>query len=87
MMPYVLGGATVEALFALLEDRALAEKVALEHPCHWGDLRIRCIETGRIYANCDEAAQLLHVDRSTISVAIKQGRPVRSLGQIGRAHV
>ena len=79
-MPYVLGGATVEALFVLLEDRALAEQVAAEHPVSWGDRRIRCVETGRVYANCDEAAKLLHIHRSTISLAINQGRPVRSLG-------
>lgn len=79
-MPYVLGGFGVDALFALLEDRELAEQVAADHPVTWGDKRIRCVETGRIYRNRDEAARLHHIHRSTISLAMCKGRPVASLG-------
>mgnify|MGYP006269077753 CR=1 FL=1 len=79
-MPQVLGGFGVDALFMLLEDRELAEQVAAQHPVEWGDRRIRCIETGRIYANCGEAAEQLHVHRSTINLAMNQRRPVTSIG-------
>jgi hypothetical protein len=45
-----------------------------------GDYRIRCVETGRIYPSSSAAARELHVTQSTISLAMKQRRPVRSLG-------
>lgn len=78
-MPQVLGGFGADALFLLLEDRELAEEVARQCPSFWGDKRIRCIETGKIYPSCSAAAEHLHVDYSTISLAIKQRRPVRVL--------
>ena len=79
-MPQVLGGFGADALFLLLENRDLAEDVARQCPGYWGDKRIRCIETGRVYGSCSEAAEHLHVDYSTISLAIQQRRPVRVLG-------
>jgi hypothetical protein len=79
-MPQVLGGFGVDALFQLLEDRELAEEVCRQCPSHWGDKRIRCIETGRVWPSCSAAAEALHVDYTTISLAIKQRRPVRVLG-------
>ena len=79
-MPQVLGGFGADALFLLLEDRELAEDVARRCPGFWGDKRIRCIETGRIWPSCSAAADALHVDYTTISLAIKQQRPVRVLG-------
>jgi hypothetical protein len=79
-MPQVLGGFSIDALYALLEDRDLAEYLAVQYPVTWGDKRIRCIETGRVYANCGEAAKQLHVHRSTISLSICQRRPVATLG-------
>jgi hypothetical protein len=79
-MPQVLGGYGADALFLLLEDRDLAEEVCRQCPGFWGDKRIRCIETGRVYQSCSEAAEALHVDYTTISLAIKQRRPVRVLG-------
>lgn len=79
-IPQVLGGFGADALFQLLEDRELAEKVARQCPSFWGDKRIRCIETGRVWPSCSAAAEALHVDYTTISLAIKQRRPVRVLG-------
>jgi len=79
-MPQVLGGFGVDALFQLLEDRELAEEVCRQCPGFWGDKRIRCIETGRVWPSCSAAAEALHVDYTTISLAIKQRRPVRVLG-------
>jgi hypothetical protein len=79
-MPQVLGGFGADALFLLLEKRELAEEVARQCPGYWGDKRIRCIETGRIWPSCSAAADALHVDYTTISLAIKQRRPVTVLG-------
>jgi len=79
-MPQVLGGFGADALFLLLEHRDLSEQVARQCPGFWGDRRIRCIETGRVFRSCSAAAIALHVDYTTISLAIKQRRPVRVLG-------
>jgi len=79
-MPRVLGGCTADALFALLEDRELADSLAARYRAAMGDYRIRCVETGRIYPSSSAAARELHVTQSTISLAMKQRRPVRSLG-------
>jgi hypothetical protein len=74
------GGFSADALFLLLEDRDLAEAVALAHPRPMGDWRVRCIETGQIYASCNAAAKELHVSQACISLAIRQVRPVAALG-------
>jgi hypothetical protein len=79
-MPHILGGFDADALFALLEDRELADQVAAEHCATLGDWRVRCVETGRVYRNCGAAAREHHVHHSTISLAIREGRPVTSLG-------
>lgn len=79
-MPRILGGYSADALFLLLEDRDLAEQVATTWPMPLGDWRVRCVETGRVYSSCGEAARELHVDDSTINLAIRKGRPVTSLG-------
>jgi hypothetical protein len=79
-MPRILGGFDADTLYLLLEDRDLADAVAAEHGTTLGDWRVRCVETGRTYRNCSAAARELHVHRSTINLAIKQGRPVTSIG-------
>lgn len=79
-MPRVLGGYSADALYNLLEDRDLADSIAATYKATMGDWRIRCIETGRIYASCEAAARELHVTHSAISLAIRQRRPVRALG-------
>ena len=79
-MPRVLGGFSADALFLLLEDRELAEEVASKHPVPMGDWRIRCVENGRVWPSCSAAARELHVSQAAITLAIRQGRPVRVLG-------
>ena len=79
-MPRILGGFSVDALFALLEDRELAESIATRYRRPCGDWRIRCVETGRIYSSCGAAAAAHHVTQACISLAIRERRPVRALG-------
>jgi hypothetical protein len=79
-MPRVLGGFSADVLFALLEDRDLAEAVATAHPRPMGDWRVRCVETGQIFSSCAAAARELHVTQACISLAIRQARPVAALG-------
>jgi hypothetical protein len=79
-MPRVLGGFSADALFLLLEDRDLAESVAAAHPRPMGDWRVRCIETGQIWASCAAAAKELHVSQAAVSLAIRQHRQLTALG-------
>jgi hypothetical protein len=79
-MPQILGGFDVDALFALLEDRELAESVATRYRRPCGDWRVRCVETGRIYSSCGAAAAAHHVTQACISLAIREHRPVAALG-------
>jgi len=78
--PCVLGGFSADALFLLLEDRELAESVATRYRRPQGDWRVRCVETGRIYASCGAAAKAHHVTQACISLAIRKRRTVASLG-------
>jgi hypothetical protein len=78
--PQMLGGFTSDQLFALLEDRRLADAISERYPRPRGDWRIRCVETGQVWNSCIEAAAELHVSFSAISLAMRQGRPVRALG-------
>lgn len=78
--PDVLGGLTADGLFLLLEDRELADAVASRYRLRRNDYRVRCIETGRVYASCDAVAQSHHVSRSAVSLAIRRGRQVTSIG-------
>jgi hypothetical protein len=83
--PRVLGGFSADALFLLLEDRELAEAIAKQHPRPMGDWRIQCVETGRIWPSCGAAAQELHVSQAAISLAIRRGRQVVSIGMTFQA--
>jgi hypothetical protein len=78
--PDVLGGFDVDQLFTLLEDRDLANAVAVAYPCQRNDYRIRCIETGRIWPSASHAAKEFFVTPSAISCAIRERRPVTVLG-------
>jgi hypothetical protein len=78
--PDVLGGFGADRLFELLEDRELADAVAAAHPYQRTDYRIRCVETGRIWANATAAARELFISHSAIGLAIAEGRAVASLG-------
>lgn len=78
--PQVLGGFGVDALFALLEDRELAEQVAKRHPFIQGDWRVRCVETGRIWPSCSAVARHFHVSREAVGLSIRHGRRLAALG-------
>ena len=80
VMPRVLGGFSSDALFALLEDRDLADAIAAAHPRPMGDWRVRCVETGQIWPSCGAAARELHVSQAAVSLAIRQGRQLTALG-------
>jgi hypothetical protein len=45
-----------------------------------GDWRVRCIETGQVWASCAAAARELHVSQAAVSLAIRQGRQLTALG-------
>ena len=78
--PQVLGGFPADALFLLLEDRELAEHIAATWPRPLGDWRVRCVETGRIYRSCGAVAEAHHVTQACISLAIRRGVTVPTLG-------
>jgi hypothetical protein len=78
--PQALGGFDADRLFQLLEDRELAEEVASRFPRPRGDWRVRCVETGQVWPSAVAAAQELHVAQTTITLAMRQARPVRVLG-------
>jgi len=78
--PEILGGFSADALERLLEDRALAQRVAAAYPAPPGLRGVRCVETGRIWPSQQAAAQELFVTQQAISVSIRQRRSVPSLG-------
>ena len=80
LMPRVLGGFSADVLFLLLEDRELADAVAAAHPRPIGDWRVRCVETGQIWSSCGSAAAEFHMSQAALSMAIRRGRPVPTLG-------
>jgi hypothetical protein len=77
--PEVLGGFPADRLFQLLEDRELAESVAARFPRHFGDWSVRCVETGQVWRSAVAAGRELHVAPHTITLAIRQRRPVTVL--------
>jgi hypothetical protein len=79
-MPRILGGFSADVLFLLLEDRELADAVAAAHPRPIGDWRVRCVETGQVFANAGASAIEYHMSNAAISMAIRRRRPVPALG-------
>lgn len=79
-MPRVLGGFSADNLFALLEDRELADEIASRYSQPLGDWRVRCVETGEVFASCGAVAAAHHVTQACISLAIRQRRTVPALG-------
>lgn len=77
--PQALGGFSADQLFALLEDRELAEQVAARYPRPRGDWRVRCVETGQVWPSAVKAAAELHVSQAAIIIAMRRARPVRVL--------
>lgn len=79
-MPFIFGGIDAIRIFALIEDRKLAEEIAEEFRVNQRDFHVRCIETGKVWESCVHAAEELHVHKTTIPLAIREKRPVKSLG-------
>lgn len=78
--PEVLGGFGADALFLLLEDRALADDVAGRYQVSRGDFRVRCVETGRIWPNASAVAREFHLTPGAVSLAIRQRRRLKAVG-------
>lgn len=78
--PDVFGGIPADRLFLLLEDREMADGIAAAHPCGRADWRVRCVETGQVWASCRQAGEALNVHPSTITKALREGRPVPAVG-------
>jgi hypothetical protein len=78
--PQALGGFSADRLYGLLEDRELAQQVAARYPRPRGDWRVRCVETGQVWPSAVKAAAELHITQAAITLAMRQGRPVASLG-------
>jgi hypothetical protein len=79
-MPRILGGFPADRLFQLLEDRKLADSVAIRYPYSFSDWRVRCVETGKVWPNAPAAAAELHVTRSAITESIRKRRSLPALG-------
>jgi hypothetical protein len=41
---------------------------------------VRCVETGQVWPSAVKAAAELHITQAAITLAMRQGRPVASLG-------
>tara|TARA_R110000868_G_scaffold95493_2_gene262590 strand:+ start:270 stop:599 length:330 start_codon:yes stop_codon:yes gene_type:complete len=79
-MPRVLGGFSVDQLFALLENRELADDIAVRFPRPLGDWRVRCVDTGEVFRSCGAVALRYHVTQACISEAVRRRRAVPTLG-------
>lgn len=73
--PHLLGGIDRQALFLLLEDEDLADEIAATYPFPPGAAPVRRVDTGKIYPSHQAAADDLHVVRSSVTLAIREGRP------------
>jgi hypothetical protein len=75
--PIIFKGAKSDDLFMLLEDRDLADSIALCTDRKGNDPKpVRSIETGKIYESVSKAAASVYVSRSGILYGIKTGAPV-----------
>lgn len=84
-LPQLLGGFSADRLFVLLEDRELADAIASTYRETIGDRqrrswRIRCKNTGMVYASAVAAAKRYCVTPAAINKAIEERRPVKCLG-------
>lgn len=76
--PELFGGLNPIDLYIALESESLVEFITTNYPkrnsCIKPPKRVRCVETGRIYNSCVQAAKDNYVSRSGIYKAIKFGR-------------
>lgn len=75
--PGLFQGRPVQDLTQLLCDVELATELSKRHERlrHGRRLRIRCIETGRIYPSMADAGKHVHIGRQALSKAMREGRP------------
>ena len=75
--PECFGGVDQVGLGLLLEDADLAREILRQYPRRpkrkFAEKRVRCVETGKIYASLGEAARDVYVARQGISRAIRKG--------------
>jgi hypothetical protein len=75
--PKCLGGAKEVGLQLLLEDSVWAREILREYPKRnpvgWAPLRVRCIETGKIYKSLAAAGRDVYVARQGIKRSITDG--------------
>lgn len=76
--PEYFRGLPVSSLTQLVDDQKLAERLAAQ-PRQWviGKRRkVRCVETGEVFASAAEAGRRFHLSRSAISLAVLGKRDV-----------
>ena len=75
--PECFGGVDQVGLGLLLEDADLAREILRQYPKRperqYKEKRVRCIETGKIYASLGEAARDVYVARQGVSRSIRKG--------------
>lgn len=81
--PECFGGADEIGLQVLLEDSVWARQILRLHPKrpkpHFQPKRVRCIDTGKVYASLGAAARDIHVVRQGIARAVYQGQRANGL--------
>jgi hypothetical protein len=81
--PECLGGANEIGLQVVLEDVDLAREILRKYPKRhsplYESIRVRCIETGKIYPSLGAAARDIYVTRQTLSRAIHVGHRANGL--------
>ena len=72
--PEIFGGIPADQLFLLLEDRQLADAIAVSHPRRAMEPRpVRAIETGWHYPSVRAAAARMFIARQAITYSIRTG--------------
>ena len=78
--PTIFGACSANKLFILLEDRSLAEHISRSYRFRIRDYRIRCVESQRVWKTATAAARELFISPAALRLAIRENRPVPSLG-------
>ena len=75
--PRFFGGISRIDLYLALEDEDLVDQILAQYPkrnsCIQKPVRVKCVETGRIYNSQSDAARAIYVNRSIVFRAIKYG--------------
>ncbi len=75
--PRFFGGIPRIDLYLALEDENLVDQILEQYPnrnsCIKKPVRVKCVETGRIYNSQSDAARAIYVNRSIVFRAVKYG--------------